>query len=171
MLEQETNMKRKRMHVVWAGLSLLAVLNSGCLAQRGRLEKNLVNEVIRKCPDIKMPCHIDLKFIDWVDWDTMTVFAVGTDDSEINRILGENSLVPSRSSLSLVIALRRNGKVVYIEDDPRKIEGYEEGDVEFEDVNPETRFVDYPRNAELAVQRISTEKNGTYYGLRVADPK
>ncbi|MCZ2390841.1 MAG: hypothetical protein LC113_07155 [Acidobacteria bacterium] len=154
---------------VFAIFSLLASAASmaGCYYRQGRLEKAVVAEINNKCPAVSKPCQIDLNFIDWVDWDAMTVFAPGMDNLEINRVLGENAVGDSRYPLSLVMVLRHNGRVVYVEEDERNIEGYDGGEVEFyEDIDRSLyRFVSYPHGAQMTVERL-LGRNGPYYSLK-----
>lgn len=143
----------------------LAVFSYGCSSGRARLESNILREIKSKCHDTDVTCQIHLDVVDWVEWDTMTVFWPGMDNLEVNRILGENVLITSGPPMSIVMVLRLNGKVVYFEDDRRKIEGYNDGDVDFKDISPSKRFSVYPRSAKMDVERLS-ENGGKYYLLK-----
>lgn len=146
-------------------LLIVVVQLAACAGGRGRVETATVRRIDQTCYLTDDGCRIDLKFIDWVDWDTMVVFPAGTDDSEIRTVLKTDALAGSRPPISIVIALTKDGKVVYMEDDPRSIEGYDPDDVEFEATNPAERYSKFGRDAVLEVHRRSLRRDRFYYGL------
>lgn len=166
VLEKEMIQRVIRTCVIFSLLVSVGFIIS-CSPQKGRLEKAFAGKIDTKCSGTARSCQIDLSFIDWVDWDTMTVFASGMDNLEINRILGENVVGESSYPLSLVMVLRRDGRVVYVEEAPRNVEGYDGGEVEFyEDIDGSPhRLVIYPHDAQMAVERLSG-RNAPYYSLK-----
>lgn len=134
-----------------------------CSPRHGRIENALLATINETCPIESEPCQIDLTSVAFADWDSMVVFATGADRFEVNKVLGVNAVRESQAPVSLVVALRNDGKLVYIEDDPRKVEGYSPNDIQF-DWTDGGRFVVYSKDALFNVARYRVE-GGFYYVL------